>query len=56
MVLDCRAPVNIMFADTRDIDEKLMVVQLPEDELLAGRMLQYLKDRGVTYEEVQEIV
>ena len=59
MVLDCRAPVNIMFADTRDIDGKAlgqMVVQLPEDELLAGRMLQYLKDRGVTYEEVQEIV
>lgn len=59
MVLDCRSPINIMFADTRDIDGRAMgqmVVQLPADELTARRMLQYLKDQGIDYEEVGESV
>ena len=57
MVLECRAPINIMFADTRDIDGKAigqMVVQLPEEELIAARMLRYLSEQGITYEEVKE--
>ena len=55
MVLQCKAPVNIMFADTKDIDGKAfgqIVVQLPEDEKIAKRMLAYLKTQNVTVEEV----
>ena len=55
MVLQCKAPVNIMFADTKDIDGKAfgqIVIQLPEDEKIAKRMLSYLKTQNVTVEEV----
>ena len=54
MVLACGEPVNIWFADTRDIDGKAyghMLVQLPENEVTAGRMLSYLDEVGVTYKE-----
>ena len=56
MVLQCKAPVNIMFADTKDIDGKAfgqIVVQLPEDEKVAERMLAYLETQNVTVEEVK---
>ena len=45
-----------MFADTKDIDGKAfgqIVVQLPEDEKVAERMLAYLETQNVTVEEVK---
>lgn len=59
MVLDCKAPVNIMYADTKNIDGKAfgqMVVQLPEDETLAQRMFAYVRARGLSAEEVSGYV
>ena len=59
MVLDCKAPVNIMFADTKDIDGRAvgqMVIQLPPQEHLAARMLTYLEEHKVNFEEVKDIV
>lgn len=56
MVLEFKAPVNILFADTRDIDGQAfgqMVLQLPEDAALAEKMKYYLTTRGLTVEEVQ---
>ncbi|MBQ9109027.1 MAG: ATP-binding cassette domain-containing protein [Oscillospiraceae bacterium] len=56
MVLEFKAPVNIMFADTRDIDGKAfgqMVLQMPEDPTVAEKMKYYLTTRGLTVEEVQ---
>ena len=56
MILACHAPVNIMFADTKDIDGKAfgqIVVQLPEDTLTANKMIAYLQEQGLTAEEVQ---
>ncbi len=56
MVLECKAAVNIMFADTRDVDGKAMgqmIVQLPEDELLALKMKHYLSTQDVVIEEVE---
>ena len=56
LVLECGAPVNIMFADTKDIDGKAfgqIVVQLPEDTLTANKMIAYLQEQGLTAEEVQ---
>ena len=54
MVLKCKAPVNIMFADTKDIDGKAygqMILQLPEDERAAKRALAYLETQNVHVEE-----
>ncbi len=55
MVLACRAPVNIMYAATRDIQGKAMgqmVVQLPPDREGARRVIEYLESIRVPYEEV----
>lgn len=59
MVLDCKAPVNIMYADTKNIDGRAfghMVVQLPEDEALAQKMFDYVHARGLSAEEVSNYV
>ena len=56
MILACKVAVNIMHADTRDIGGKAMgqmILQLPEDDVDAGRVCNYLKTAGVTYEEVK---
>ena len=57
MVLSCGVPVNILFGDTRLIDEKIygqMVIQLPDDPRAASSMLAYLDDERISYEmEVQ---
>ena len=58
MILECKAPVNILFADTKDIDGKAygqMVLQLPEDKAIAEKMLQHLKSRNLTVEEVAPV-
>lgn len=57
MVLECKAPVNILFADTKNIDGQIfgqMVIQLPEDQSMAQRMLTYLNELGIKTEEVKE--
>lgn len=57
MVLECRAPVNIMFADTRDMDGKAfgqMVLQLPDNEETVRRMVSYVTSRGLVMEEVKK--
>ncbi len=57
MVLACNAPVNIMYAATRDIQGKAMgqmVVQLPEDAASAERVIRYLRSVRIPYEEVGE--
>ncbi len=59
MVLECKAPANILLADTKDINgvaHGQMVLQLPEDEAIADKMIQYLKDRKLTVEEVEDYV
>lgn len=59
MVLECRAQVNILFADTRDINGKAfgqMVLQLPEDDMLAQKIIYYLKDRHIAVEELKNYV
>lgn len=59
MVLDFRKPINIMYADTRDLNGGAvgqMILQLPEDEAVAERMKAYLTARGINNEEVSENV
>ena len=55
MVLECKTPVNIMFADTKDIDGKAygqMIIQLPNDEMGRRRIMNYLNTNEIPYEEV----
>ncbi|NCB04128.1 MAG: ATP-binding cassette domain-containing protein [Clostridia bacterium] len=54
MILRCGAPVNIAFADTKDIDGKMyghMLLQMPESPAVYGRMLAYLDELSISYEE-----
>ncbi len=52
MILECQVPINILYADTEDIDGTAyghMIIQLPEDEHQANRVLHYLQSSGITY-------
>lgn len=59
MVLAHRMPVNILQADTKDINgvaHGQMILQLPEDAVTAQKMIQYLKDRNLEVEELDHYV
>ena len=59
MVLDFRQVINILFADTKNIDGKAfgqIVIQLPDNELLADRMMEYLRSKNLVAEEVEGYV
>ena len=59
MVLECKAPANILLADTKDINgiaHGQMILQLPEDEAVAEKMVQYLKSKNLTVEELMDYV
>lgn len=59
MILECKAPVNILLADTKDINgiaHGQMILQLPEDESIAAKMIHYLRERKLTVEEVDSYV
>ena len=54
MILECQARVNILFADTKELDGALygqMVLELPEDSRQAGRILAWLEEHHNTYRE-----
>jgi len=54
MVLKCGAPVSIVFANTKKIDEKIfghMIIQLPDNEEKVKQILAYLDMEQITYEE-----
>lgn len=58
MVLECGCPVNIMYADTRDINGVAfgqMVLQLPEREESRTRIMAYAKARGLMLEEMKHV-
>ena len=55
MILKCNTPVNILHADTKDIDGKAygqILVQLPDDDTSAEKITAYLKANSVTYSQV----
>ena len=57
LVLTYRTPVNILYADTKNIGgaaEGEMILQLPEDERAAKRALAYLETQNVHAEEVAD--
>ncbi len=55
MILACKTPVNILHADTKDIDGKAygqMILQLPADEDSAEKIIHYLKNNNVEFTEI----
>lgn len=58
LVLECGSPVNIMFADTRDIGGTAfgqMVLQLPDDEEVTRRILAYADKKGLMLEAMNHV-
>lgn len=59
MVLECKCPVNILKAATEDIGGTAhghMILQLPEEEDTAAKMIAYLNERKLAVEEVEGYV
>ena len=59
LVLEIKAPVNILFADTKDINGKAfgqMVLQLPEDNNLSDKVISYLRNIKINVEELKNYV
>ena len=55
LVMECHIAVNIMYADTRDVNGKAfgqMILQLPEDRLQQEKAIYYLQSKGLRVEEV----
>ncbi|WP_310604326.1 methionine ABC transporter ATP-binding protein [Anaerosporobacter sp.] len=56
MILSFNTPINIMSADTRNIGGKAMgemVLQLPQEDEIAEKMITYLRARKLAVEEVE---
>ena len=57
MVLKFHRPVNIIFADSKNIGGKAfgqIVLQLTGDPETDGRMIEYLRSKGLAVEEVND--
>ena len=55
MIFECGVPVNILYADTKDLDGKAfgeMIIQLPDDSKVSVRAFEYLKRSGIDYAEI----
>ncbi|MDE5832646.1 MAG: ATP-binding cassette domain-containing protein [Desulfovibrio sp.] len=58
IVLNCGCPVNILYADTRDIGGQAfgqMVLELPEDPKSRERILNYARTHSLVLEEMKNV-
>ena len=56
LILSCRAPLNILKAETEDIGGKAygqMILQLPDDADISERVMNYLNDNKLCFSEIQ---
>ena len=56
LVLSCKIPVNILFANTRQVEDEAvgqMIVELPDSGEEAEKVCAYLRSKGITFEEVK---
>ena len=54
LVMECRVPVNILFADTKDIDGRAygqILLGLPDDERMLERAVNWLRSENITFSE-----
>lgn len=52
LIMECGIPLNILFADTREIDGRAcgqMLIQLPDDERQVARVCAYLDEKSIVY-------
>lgn len=59
VILEYKTPLNILYANTRTINgnaEGEMILQLPESEEIADRMIAYFKEQELGVEEVENYV
>jgi D-methionine transport system ATP-binding protein len=59
MVLAFKTPVNILYANTRNLDgvaKGEMVLQMPEDETVSEKMIAYLKNAKLAVEVLEDYV
>lgn len=57
MVLECQAPVNILFADTKEFEGVIyghMIIELPNDPRQAEKIIVWLKNSQVTWKEEEK--
>lgn len=57
-VLLYKTPLNIMYADTKDINGKAegeMILQLPEDKITADKMIAYFRQEKLGVEELENV-
>lgn len=55
IVMECKAPINIWFAESRNLNGNAvgqMIIQLPEDEMIANRIVNYMETEQIRFEEV----
>lgn len=55
MILDCQCPVNILYADTKELDGKpygQMMIELPEGEREGEKVTAWLKNSRIEWQEV----
>lgn len=55
IVMECKAPINIWFAESRNLNGNAvgqMIIQLPEDEIIANRIVNYMETEHIRFEEV----
>ena len=57
MILETKMPVSILYANTRELEGNRvvgqLVIELPDDKIVQGRMKEFLDKKNVTYWEVQ---
>ena len=52
LIIECGIPLNILFADTREIDGRAcgqMLIQLPDDQRQVERVCAYLDEKSIVY-------
>ncbi len=57
IMLECRTPLNILYAATRTVNGKAvgeMVVQLPESQVLSEKFMEFFVRKGLNPQEVEE--
>ena len=57
IILECRTPVNILYANTQNVHGKAvgqMIFQRPEEKELADRFVEYFHQKNLGVEEVEE--
>lgn len=58
IVLEMKTPLNILYADTQTVGgnaEGEMILQVPDDQVKADKIIAYFKSKGLGVEEVQNV-